>query len=161
MTPSPDTLSVEILIESPGWTAHPEAELAIRRAIAQSAEMVSVPTGEVTVVLTDDATVRDLNRTWRDIDAATDVLSFPAKRIVGAPAQLGDIVLAYETVVREAVALAKPFDHHLSHLAVHGFLHLLGHDHEADHDANAMERLECAILARLDVPDPYAAGDAT
>ena len=161
MMPSPDKLSVEILIESPGWTAHPEAEVAIRRAIAESAQMVSAPKGEVAVVLTDDAAVRNLNRIWRDIDAATNVLSFPAKPTPGAPTQLGDIVMAYETVAREAVAEAKPFDHHLSHLAVHGFLHLLGHDHEADHEANAMERLECAILARLDVPDPYAARDAT
>jgi len=161
MTPSPDTLSVEILIESPAWTARPEAEAAIRRAIEEAARAVPAAAGEVAVVLTDDAAVRDLNRVWRGHDAATNVLSFPAKPAPGGPPQLGDIAMAYETVAREAVAQAKPFDHHLSHLAVHGFLHLLGHDHVADQEANAMERLESAILARLDIPDPYAARDAT
>jgi probable rRNA maturation factor len=69
---------------------------------------------------------------------------------------IGDIVIAYETTAREAVADGKPFAHHLAHLAVHGYLHLLGYDHETDRDAKTMERLEVDILARLDVPDPYA-----
>jgi len=78
-----------------------------------------------------------------------------SRRAGGAPALLGDIVIAYETTEREARAERKPFAHHLAHLAVHGFLHLVGYDHEADDEANAMEVLETAILARLDVPDPY------
>jgi probable rRNA maturation factor len=118
--------------------------------------------GELAVVLTDDAAIRALNRDWRSKDAATNVLSFPAKEARPdrrAPRLLGDIVIAYETVAREAAAEGKPFMHHLAHLAVHGFLHLVGYDHEANEDADAMEGLEIAILARLEVPDPYLLRD--
>ena len=80
-----------------------------------------------------------------------------SRRAGGAPALLGDIVIAYETTEREARAERKPFAHHLAHLAVHGFLHLAGYDHAEDNEADAMERLETAILARLHVPDPYRA----
>jgi probable rRNA maturation factor len=86
------------------------------------------------------------------------VLSFPAaasSRGEG-PVHLGDIVIAYETTAHEAEAEGKPFAHHLAHLGVHGFLHLLGYDHESEPDADTMERLERAILARLGVPDPYS-----
>ena len=122
--------------------------------------MVSASEGEVAVVLTDDCAIRALNRDWRSKDAATNVLSFPAREsraVRGAPCLLGDIVIAFETTEREARAEHKPFVHHLAHLAVHGFLHLAGYDHEADDEADAMERLETAILARLDMPDPYIA----
>ncbi len=77
----------------------------------------------------------------------------------GGPRLLGDVVIAYETTAREAQARGLPLDHHLAHLAVHGFLHLLGYDHESDKEAESMERLERDILARLDVPDPYAFHD--
>jgi len=161
MTLTPDKLSVEILIECNGWAAQPAAKDAIDRAVMEAAEVTKTNHGEVAIVLTDDAAIRDLNRTWRGIDAPTNVLSFPAKQGPGAPARLGDIVIPYETVAREAIAQEKPFAHHLMHLAVHGFLHLLGHDHETDGDADVMEGLERAILARLHVPDPYATRDAT
>jgi probable rRNA maturation factor len=113
-------------------------------------------------LLTDDSAIRALNREWRKLDAPTNVLSFPAKMAIrGAPRHmpryLGDIVIAYETTAREATAEGKPFDHHLVHLAVHGYLHLLGYDHATNRDAEKMERLEVDILARLAVPDPYAA----
>jgi probable rRNA maturation factor len=88
----------------------------------------------------------------------TNVLSFPAdaRRVSpGKSALLGDIVIAYQTTEREARTQGKPFAHHLAHLAVHGFLHLLGYDHGADDEANAMEQLEAAILARLGVSNPY------
>src|ERR1700704_4035077 len=84
----------------------------------------------------------------------------PAGGEARAPRHLGDIVIAYETAAAEARAERKPFDHHLAHLAVHGFLHLLGYDHESDSEAEAMERRERMILSRLGVPDPYAARDA-
>jgi probable rRNA maturation factor len=71
---------------------------------------------------------------------------------------MGDIIIAYETTAREAAAEGKPFHHHLAHLAVHGFLHLLGYDHDNDRDALAMERLERSILERLEIPDPYRLG---
>ncbi len=106
-------------------------------------------------MLTDDSAIRVLNRKWRGIDAPTNVLSFPAEIPAGAPALLGDIVLAYETVAREARRDGKSFAHHVAHLAVHGFLHLCGYDHERDSDAEIMEQLERTILRRLDIPDPY------
>ena len=114
--------------------------------------------GEVSVMLTDDAAIRTLNRTWRGIDKATNVLSFPRRRrATRLPRLLGDIAIAYETTAREAEDEEKPFADHLAHLAVHGYLHLLGYDHESDDEAETMERLEATILARIDVADPYAA----
>jgi probable rRNA maturation factor len=156
--------TVDIVVESPLWKAQRNAKALLRRAIIEAASSVSTLPGELAVVLTDDSAIRALNRDWRRQDAATNVLSFPAKETRTAHAThrlLGDIVIAYETTEREARAEHKPFAHHLAHLAVHGFLHLAGYDHAADHEADAMERLEAAILARLDVPDPYVArGDA-
>ena len=154
-------LAVDIVVESPLWKAHRGADAMLRRALAAAGALVPSD-GELAVVLTDDAAIRALNRDWRGKDAATNVLSFPAKEARPdrrAPRLLGDIVIAYETVAREAAAEGKPFMHHLAHLAVHGFLHLVGYDHEANGDADAMERLEIAILARLDVPDPYLLRD--
>jgi probable rRNA maturation factor len=102
-----------------------------------------------------------MNAHWRSKDTATNVLSFPAAPSPGpGPHHLGDIVLACETVEREARAQDKPFDHHLVHLVVHGFLHLIGYDHDTDDEAEEMERRERDILARLGIPDPYAARDA-
>ena len=154
-------LAVDIVVESPLWKAQRGADVMLRRALAAAAALVPSD-GELAVVLTDDAAIRALNRDWRGKDAATNVLSFPAKEARPdrrAPRLLGDIVIAYETVAREAAAEGKPFMHHLANLAVHGFLHLVGYDNEANGDADAMEGLEIAILARLDVPDPYLLRD--
>jgi probable rRNA maturation factor len=132
----------------------------VRRAIATAAP-AAARTAELSVTLTSDRAMRALNRRWRGRDKPTNVLSFPAaaaKR--GAPRLIGDVVIAYETTAAEARAQGKPFDHHLAHLAVHGFLHLLGYDHESDDEADAMERRERRILATLGIPDPYAARDA-
>jgi len=111
-------------------------------------------------VLADDGEQRRLNRTWRGRDAPTNVLAFPAApagvpAVAGAPLLLGDIVLAGETVAREAAEQGKPFADHLRHLVVHGVLHLLGYDHDADEAAVAMEAIETSILAGLGVSDPY------
>jgi probable rRNA maturation factor len=100
--------------------------------------------------------MRELNGRWRGRPEPTNVLSFPA---TGRTETLGDIAIAYQTTAREAEAEGKPFADHLAHLAVHGFLHLLGYDHQSDAEAAAMERLEAAILARLGIGDPYAKGD--
>jgi len=113
----------------------------------------------VSLLLTDDAAVQVLNREWRGMDKPTNVLSFPAEGISppGAPALLGDVALAFETVAREAGAQGKPLDHHMRHLLVHGVLHLIGYDHVQDGEAERMEGRERQILAGLGVPDPYAA----
>jgi probable rRNA maturation factor len=155
------TLEIDVLVESRLWSAEPAAEATLRRALLEAAAAMSTKPAELAIVLSDDSAIRLLNRQWRGIDAATNVLSFPAKDAGGGTRVLGDIVLAYETLAREARAQGKSFAHHLAHLAVHGFLHLLGYDHERAEDADAMERLECRILARLAIPDPYrhAAGE--
>ena len=155
--------TIEIVTQSPLWKEQRSAKTLLRRAIAEAAAMVPATGGELAVVLTDDAAIRMLNRDWRGKDAATNVLSFPAQDRAARPARprlLGDIVIAYETTEREARAEHKPFAHHLAHLAVHGFLHLAGYDHQADDEADAMERLEIPILAQLAIPDPYIARDA-
>jgi probable rRNA maturation factor len=157
----------EVLVVADGWQAEPGAEAVIHRAIATAAEMADADVGEaeVAVMLTDDAGIRTLNSNWRGIDKPTNVLSFPALQPTGAggpddaPRMLGDIAIAYETTRKEADDEQKPFDHHLSHLAVHGFLHLIGYDHEKDDDAETMEALEREILAQLGIPDPYTDRD--
>ncbi len=148
---------IDVLVESKLWKNAKNAEPVILRAIAEAAATLSTPAAELAIVLTDDSAIRLLNRTWRGVDAATNVLSFPTGRAGGNRLLIGDIVLAYETVAAEALADGKPFAHHLAHLAVHGFLHLLGYDHERKKDAEAMERLERDILQRLAIPDPYQA----
>ena len=150
-------VKASIAVEAGGWGRW--AGPAARRAIKATAAELSVDAApaEVAVLLTDDAAMRALNRTWRGQDKPTNVLSFPA---APSPARatraLGDIVVAYETVMAEAVAHGKSAEQHLSHLIVHGFLHLLGYDHENDADAAKMEDCERRILATLGIADPYA-----
>jgi probable rRNA maturation factor len=154
----------EVLVVADCWQTEPDAEAVIHRAINAAAEIAEADVGEaeIAVMLTDDSGIRTLNSNWRGIDKPTNVLSFPALQPTGAgapsdaPRMLGDIAIAYETTRKEADDEQKPFDHHLSHLAVHGFLHLIGYDHEKDADAEAMESLEQEILAQLGIPDPYA-----
>lgn len=151
----PGTSAVEIAIESALWDRVDNAARVVERAIAVAAEATAA-VGEVSVLLADDAAIRRLNRDWRRLDKPTNVLSFPAPPgQTGEPRPLGDIAVAFETTWNEAEAEGKPFTHHLSHLAIHGFLHLLGYDHETDDEAETMERLERAIMTRLDLPDPY------
>jgi probable rRNA maturation factor len=154
--------SVEIITESPLWETEPGIEDALRRALSEASAAITTEDKELAIVLTNDARIRALNYAWRGFDKPTNVLSFPAGNRTGgegAPALLGDIVIAYETTKREAQAQGTPFLHHLAHLMVHGFLHLRGYNHEADDEAETMESLERQILARLDIPDPYAARD--
>jgi probable rRNA maturation factor len=154
---------IDIVVESPLWDAMPEAEQTLRRAVAEAAAALSTKRAELAIVLTNDSAIRLLNRGWRGVDAATNVLSFPTSSHanaagegrLAAPRLLGDIVLAYETIAREARDEHKTFADHVAHLAVHGFLHLLGYDHERDDDADRMEKIEREILARLAIADPY------
>ncbi len=154
---------VDVLIGSILWDGLPGADRIIRHAIEQTsiAEVTRHHGGaELSILLCDDAAISALNFRWRGQDRATNVLSFPAPPRTGQPAPLGDIAIAYETVVREAAEQDKPIADHLAHLTVHGFLHLLGYDHENDGEADRMERLEREILARIGIPDPYASRDA-
>src|ERR1700692_4139302 len=154
----------EVLVVADCWQAEPDAETVIHRAVAAAAEFVTADVAgtELAVLLTDDSGIPTLNSNWRGIDKPTNVLSFPALQPSGphgpddAPRMLGDIAIAYQTTRKEADDEQKPFEHHLSHLAVHGYLHLIGYDHENDADAVTMESLETEILAQLGIPDPYS-----
>jgi probable rRNA maturation factor len=174
-------LAVDVLIEAQAWQSLPEAEDIVRRAIAFAATSgVEIrrpgppqPTlphkrrsigWRLCILLSDDETIARLNGQWRGQQKPTNVLSFPAPALYGAgPNQktpLGDIAIAYETLAREAKENGVTVSSHLSHLVVHGFLHLLGYDHHMDDEAERMERLERDILARMGVHDPYATCDA-
>jgi len=150
-----DRCKIDVLVESGLWKEPRVVKSLVRRAIKEAAAAVSTSKAELAIVLTSDSAIRLLNRDWRDTDAATNVLSFPAQSAGGEPPLLGDIVLAYETVAREARDEGKPFAHHVAHLTVHGFLHLNGYDHQRGKDAEEMEKLERKILRRLAIPDPY------
>jgi probable rRNA maturation factor len=154
--------AIDILVESPLWRAAPDAAAVLRRTIGEACTMTGRPMDatELAIVLCDDAAMRELNGRWRGRAEPTNVLSFPAAARAAHAAALGDIAIAYETTAREAEADGKRFADHLAHLAVHGFLHLLGYDHRSDDEAEAMERLERLILARLGIADPYAVGDS-
>ena len=152
---------IDIQTQSPLWEAQPLAAQTVRKAITAAASALSTAGGELSIVLTDDLAICLLNRDWRGIDQPTNVLSFPAsgnKTSEGARL-LGDIVIAYETLERECDNEARIFLHHLAHLAVHGFLHLIGYDHQTDPQAEEMEGLESKIMKRLNMPDPYLPRD--
>ena len=147
----------DVELEDPAWSlALPGAEaLVLEAAEATLASEGAVGDG-VTLLLTDDETVRGLNVRFREQDNPTNVLSFPAPQ--NPERFLGDIALAYGVCAREAHEQGKPLAHHLQHLVAHGVLHLLGYDHVSDDQAAEMEGLERAVLAGLGIPDPYLAG---
>src|ERR1700722_8280886 len=151
-------LPLDISVPSLLWRRLPRARPIARETIAAAAESGAPGEGsDVSLCLADDAALRALNLSWRGIDKPTNVLSFPAAP--GRPGEattLGDIALAYETLAREAENLGVPLADHYRHLLAHGFLHLIGYDHETDAEAERMEALETRILARLGVGDPYA-----
>ena len=167
-------VSLDISAPSPLWRGLPRARAIARETIAaataESGAALSIdrPEGRasfqtpygvvVSLCLADDAALRALNARWRGIDKPTNVLSFPAAPSdrVGQASTLGDIALAYETLAREAEDLGVPLADHYRHLLAHGFLHLIGYDHETDAEAERMEALETRILARLGATDPYA-----
>ncbi|WP_137042544.1 rRNA maturation RNase YbeY [Pseudolabrys sp. FHR47] len=155
MTP----VTADIVVESDLWGAEPEAEATVATAISAAAEFLkSLPStrgGEVSILLSDDSEVRDINRQFRGLDKPTNVLSFPAANTPATQGHLGDIVIAYETLRRECEAEDRLFLHHLAHLTVHGFLHLIGYDHETDAQADEMEALESRIMISMDMPDPW------
>ncbi|MBN8533475.1 MAG: rRNA maturation RNase YbeY [Rhizobiales bacterium] len=154
---------INLLIEAEGWKRLPEAKKTARSA-AQAALKFEKRKGEATILLTDDAAMRRLNASFRGKDKPTNVLSFPA-----APSSpgnkgaeslfLGDIALGYETCAAEALAEGKSLGDHLSHLVVHGLLHLMGYDHETEAQALQMEGRERAVLAMLGVADPYSGAE--
>jgi len=152
---------IDVEIEDEAWSsALPDVEALVERA-AQAA-LDTFPQAEqggaVAILLTDDAAVADLNTRFRDKPTSTNVLSFPAAD--SAYPHLGDVALAYGVCAGEAEAQRKSLADHLTHLVVHGVLHLLGYDHESEADAEVMEQMECEILRRFGVADPYTQRDA-
>lgn len=127
------------------------------RLFAAAALAGRLEDGELSIRIVDALEGRELNRDYRDKDYATNVLSFPAELPPGVPLPiLGDLVLCAPVIAREAQEQGKPLKHHYAHMVVHGVLHLLGHDHMEDAEAEAMEALERQILAKLGIADPYA-----
>ncbi|WP_136657569.1 rRNA maturation RNase YbeY [Nitratireductor sp. XY-223] len=164
--PAGSTIDIQIAVEAPGWPDKGELEARCGTVISTAAGYLARHAGqpfpdsgcELSLLFADDRAVREINNQWRAQDKPTNVLSFPATPL--EPGQmpgpmLGDVLFARETVARESQAMDIPFDNHLTHLLVHGFLHLLGYDHIDDDDAEAMEALETRILAALDLSDPY------
>lgn len=156
----PNGFQIDVSIEAGTWD---EAVLVVasERAIAAAfavADLEVLDNTEVSLLFTDDAAIRKLNAQWRDKDKPTNVLSFPGSDPQGdvyGPL-LGDIVFAQETIVREADEMGIEFPDHLSHLIVHGLLHLFDYDHQENDEAELMESLEKAILASIGIDDPYS-----
>ena len=162
------TPAIAVVLPCIGWKhVCPDANRLARDTARVALAIGATTTGlssparvELCIVLADDTEQQRLNSLFRGRNTATNVLAFPAwepgiRTPPGAPLLLGDIVLAFETVTREAAEQSKPLVDHLRHLIVHGVLHLLGHDHQTADAASMMESLETVILARLGVSDPY------
>ncbi|MBB6254908.1 rRNA maturation RNase YbeY [Nitrospirillum iridis] len=179
-TAGPEALEIIVEVEAGDWEATipgvadlvtAAARRALRQALAVDADALPDGEGEVSILLSDNAAVRVLNHQYRGKDKPTNVLSFPMLDEDGEgddfelpegmerpPYLLGDIILAYETLMTEAAEQGKPVANHLTHLVIHGVLHLLGYDHIEDAEAETMERLETAILADMGIADPYRDG---
>jgi probable rRNA maturation factor len=162
--PPPWRLQLELVDDDGDWQAFGEIEdlvSAVQRVLANAPELAIAGPASAAIALSSDAAVRRLNATYRGKDTPTNVLSFPAPDAApmpvtaDAPRALGDVVLAAETVLTEAVAAGIPPAHHFQHLVIHGVLHLLGYDHLTENEAEAMEALETTLLARLGIADPY------
>lgn len=161
-----DTLAIDILFDSPEWA---KSKLSARKRVTDVLNLAwgmvpKRPKGiepELTITLTNDADIKILNRDYREKDKPTNVLSFPMwdhmsdiPNNAGA-IPLGDIIIAFETIKREAIEQEKALADHFTHMLIHGFLHLLGYDHMNDKDAKAMESLEIKILKELSISNPY------
>ena len=146
------TSTLDITVQAKGWAdCAALADIAVKAAAVQ---LKSPREGELSIVLSDDAQVQVLNRTYRQKDAPTNVLSFPQDGPL-----LGDIILARETLAREAVEKGASFEAHLTHLIIHGWLHLQGFDHQTEAEAARMEAIEIAALRTLGIDNPYQVSD--
>ena len=165
VTTMPDLL-IEVAVDAEAWSVLPDVEALASTMVTLAARHAGVALregAEVSILLSDDRAIRQLNHLWRHQDKPTNVLSFPAagpNELANAP-MLGDIIIAFETTSMEAARDGKSLADHVAHLVVHGFLHLLGHDHDNDTDADRMEALECAILRACGIADPYAEPTST
>lgn len=149
---------IEIAVECPAWQELGDLEIIVAQCVDLALRELGeklLKGAEVSLLFCDDARMRELNRQFRGKDKATNVLSFPGVDPLDSARFLGDIALAHETIAREAEEQGKSFEHHVRHMIVHGFLHLLGYDHEAEAEALEMEAMEIRILERLGIENPY------
>lgn len=153
-----DLIELDLVLEAPEWAQHlQDPEGFISRVLTAAARAENLKEVSVCVLLTHDDAMQALNGRWRERDKPTNVLSFPAAcgEVQPGLRALGDLALGWGVVRAEAGNQGKPLHHHVAHLLVHGFLHLLGYDHEVEAQAEIMESREIAILSELGVPDPY------
>ncbi len=150
-------LEISIAFEDDAWPKGLEniARQAIFRVV-KKLEIKIISPAEISILLTNDEAQKSLNKQFRKIDKPTNVLSFAAlEPFSDISGLIGDISLAYETLNIEAKNLSISFEDHFTHLIVHGFLHLLGYDHQNDEQAQRMENLEVQILSELNIKSPY------
>jgi probable rRNA maturation factor len=141
-------IAVDVVTKNKKWTGK---EKLVERLAKKLISLVESDAQELSISLVSDRQMKKINLQFRDKNKPTNVLSFPAfDRLF-----LGDIVIAYETLEREAKEQKKKFNDHLTHLILHSILHLLGHDHEEEKMAQKMEKLEIKILKQLDIENPY------
>lgn len=159
MIHAPSAPTIDVRIGDARWESLGDLDALSERAL-RAASSETGEGGGVDLLFTNDEEMRRLNSQWRNLDKPTDVLSFPSggPEIPGQPRRLGDIALGLETALRDAEAMKRPFEAHVSHLLIHAFLHLVGYDHMEAEDAAVMEPLEAKILGSLGWPDPYATG---
>ncbi|MGJ0503843.1 MAG: rRNA maturation RNase YbeY [Methylocystis sp.] len=152
-------MEIDVNVAAPAWRRvdglEDLAKECVRQSLAESGAAIA-PECEISVTFCDDAAIRTLNAEWRGKDQPTNVLSFPTPGPLGRKPLLGDVIIAYETVAREAEEQRKPVRAHVAHMVAHGFLHLIGYDHETAAEAERMEALERKIATALGFPDPYA-----
>jgi len=153
------SLEIDLRVADERWSVLGDCDRLAAHVLGLAASRLGAA-GEAAVLLTDDAEMHALNKQWRGMDKPTDVLSFPGEgpEIPGQAQYLGDIAIGYDTALRDAETMGRPFEGHIAHLLIHGFLHLLGYDHIEAEDAKVMEPLEIELLAQLGWPDPYATG---
>jgi len=165
------TIKIEILINEPDWKKEnrlisTKIKSLIKKIVPQTELKKYLDKGleiEISMVLSNDAEIKKLNKNYRHKNKPTNVLSFPAVNFNNLNKSvfklgfitLGDIVLSYQTIKNESVLQKKKFDDHLSHLIIHSLLHLLGYDHEQEKEAQIMENLEINLLKKLDIANPY------
>jgi probable rRNA maturation factor len=152
------TLAIECAVECDAWNKFEKLDEIVAQSLQAALEESddALPNGaEISLLFCDDARMKELNRQFRGQDKPTNVLSFPGPEPLETAQCLGDIAVAYDTVAREAVEQGKTLEQHCRHMIVHGFLHLLGYNHEDDEEAELMEAMEIRILERLGVDDPY------
>lgn len=159
MSEPASSLEIDLRVADERWSVLGDCDRLAAHVLGLAAIRLGM-SGEAAVLLTDDAEMHALNKQWRGMDKPTDVLSFPGEgpEIPGQPQYLGDIAIGYDTALRDAETMGRPFEGHIAHLLIHGFLHLLGYDHIEAEDAKVMEPLEIELLAQLGWPDPYATG---